>query len=161
MRKRENNNVIIEDEDIIDIIFPNFQGAPDKFNPNGQMGNAWLVFEKGNQKVEELIEKGFNVREFVTSNDYDPDSESTELRLQVFVRFDNYPPKITLINQNDEKTMLDSNTMIMLDSALSNGQVERASFIISPYTWEFGGRNGVKAYVRAASFRIFEMPFTI
>jgi len=148
VRRHENSNVIIEDKDVIDVLYMNLAGAPDKFNPNGQDGNFWVVLTE--EKANELAEKGFNVREF-ENRDGD-----TELRLQVFAKFEFYPPNIFMVNSNDKKTKINEEDLSLIDSA----ELDEINLIISPYHWEFGGKKGVKAYIRTAYFKIVEDVFS-
>ena len=46
MERTGRPKIRIRDEEVKAILFRNFAGAPDRFNPNGTMGNFWVVLEE-------------------------------------------------------------------------------------------------------------------
>lgn len=146
MMARNTRNIAIEDKDIQAIIFRNFSGQPDNFNPKGAMGNFTLVLNK--DKAVELANKGLNVT-YKENRDGD-----TEARLKVFVRFEHVPPKVYQITSR-HTTELDEDTIRCLDTA----EISKADMIISPYNYNFNGREGVKAYLSKGYFTIEEDQF--
>ena len=146
MMARTNRNVAIEDKDIQAIIFRNFSGQPDNFNPKGAMGNFTVVLNK--DKADELADRGLNV---VYKENRDGD---TEARLKIFVRFDHVPPKVYQITSR-QTVELDAETVRCLDTA----EISKADLILSPYHYDFNGREGVKAYLSKGYFTIEEDQF--
>jgi hypothetical protein len=142
-RERESRLIYIEDDDIKAIIFRNFAGNPDKYHKQGTMPNFWIVLT--DEKAEELIEKGLNVREKL-NRDGDP-----EYRLQVFVRFDNFPPTIIKICGN-KQIKLDEEMVADLD----RDEIEHIDLAISPYHYQTDDRTGVKAYLNKGYFTILQ-----
>lgn len=144
MRERSERRLIyIEDQDIEAIIFRNFSGNPDKYHKNGTMPNFWLVLTP--EKAVELIDAGLNVRQ---KENRDGD---LEYRLQVFARFDNFPPTIIKICGKNQ-IRLDEDTVGDLD----RDEIEKIDLAISPYQYEMEGRTGIKAYLNKGYFTIRE-----
>lgn len=144
MRERnEKRLVYVEDQDIISIIFRNFAGNPDKFHRGGQMPNFWIVLTP--EKAAELSDIGMNVRE---KENRDGDME---YRLQVFIRFDNFPPTVIKVCGNNQ-IKLDEDTIADLDRDV----IEKIDLAISPYRYEMEGRTGIKAYLNKGYFTIVE-----
>lgn len=146
-QKNEGSRLVyIEDKDIITLLFRNFAGNPDKYHPNGQMPNFWVVLDP--DKARELADMNFNIRE---RENRDGD---LEYRLQVFARFDNFPPTVIKIC-GKVQTRLDEDTIADLD----RDELERVDLAISPYHYEMNGRSGVKAYLNKGYFNIVEDKF--
>ena len=146
MEARDNSGrfVYIENDEIVDILFRNFAGAPDKFHQNGQMSNFWLVLKE--DKAQELIDKGLNVRSF-TNRDGDQ-----EYRLQVFANYlGKFPPTIYKKCGNN-RILLDEDSIADLD----RDEIIAINLKISPYHWEFNGNSGCKAYISKGLFEILE-----
>lgn len=141
-----NRNIAIEGKDIRAIIFRNFSGKPDNFNPNGTMGNFTVVLE--NAKAEELADRGLNVQ-WKANRDGDE-----EARLKIFVRFEHVPPKVYQITSHNT-VELDKDTVELLD----NAEISNADLILSPYHYEVSGRSGIKAYLSKGYFTIEEDQF--
>ena len=135
--------VYIEDKDIDDIIFRNFGGKPDKYHKQGTMPNFWVVLNPA--KAMELSDKGFNVREKI-NRDGEP-----EYRLQVFVRFDNFPPTIIKVC-GKKQIKLDEETVESLD----RDELEKVDLAISPYAYKTEDREGIKAYINKGYFTIVQ-----
>lgn len=133
--------IYIEDKDIEAIIFRNFAGKPDKYHKQGTMPNFWLVLSP--EKALELSDLGLNVREKL-----DRDGEP-EYRIQIFARFDNFPPTIIKVcGKNHIK--LDEDTIDTLDY----DEIEKIDLAISPYHYKTEDREGVKAYLNKGYFTI-------
>lgn len=144
MREQSSRRLVyIEDEDIKGIIFRNFAGNPDKYHKAGVMPNFWIVLT--DEKAKELIDMGMNVKE---KENRDGD---LEYRLQVFVRFDNFPPTVIKICGR-RQIRLDEDMIADLD----RDEIEKVDLAISPYRYEMEGRTGIKAYLNKGYFTIFE-----
>lgn len=118
------------------IIFRNFRGEEQKFNPVGKRNFCVVIPEEIEQQ---LIDDGWNIKHLAPR---DPDDTPTAY-LQVSVSYDNYPPIVYMIS-NGRKTQLDSETIEMLDRA----ELENVDLVITPYIWEVNNKGGVKAYLK-------------
>ncbi len=146
MNTRQNRNVAIEGKDIKSIIFRNFTGAPDTYNPKGCIGNFTVVLE--DEKAAELEEAGLNIKHKANRDGDD------EARLKIFVRFDHVPPKVYRVTKRTT-VELDEDTVGLLD----NDDIEYADLIISPYAFEINGLSGKKAYLSKGYFTVAEDQF--
>ena len=143
LSNRNSRNIAIDSKDMKAILFRNFTGKPDQFNPKGTMGNFTVVLNEG--KARELEDLGLNIKH-KTNRDGDD-----EARLQIFCRFENFPPKVyRKVGHNTVE--LDQDTIEILD----NDEIEDADLIISPYSYDFNGRKGVKAYLYRGYFTVAE-----
>lgn len=118
------------------IIFKNFRGAGERFNPEGKRNFGILIPEEIEQK---LIDDGWNVKHL---NPREEDDIPTPY-LQVAVSYDYYPPNVYMV-ANGKKTMLTSETIDILDRA----EIENVDLVITPYQWEMSNGSGVKAYLK-------------
>lgn len=147
MNSRENRNELISDSEIKTLIFRNFAGKPDDFHKDGQMPNFWVVLE--DNKAKELETKGFNIR---WKENRDGDLEG---RLQIFARFNPFPPKIFQITSAGS-VQLDEESVGVLDYA----ELVKVDLVLAPYHYEVNGRRGVKAYLSKGYFTIQEDEFS-
>lgn len=140
--KKVLGNVTIENAQLI---FRNFAGEQTTYNAKGKRN--FCVFIDDQETVNEMIADGWNMK-FTK-----PRSEDEEPRayLQVSVGFDNYPPTIVAIT-NKAKKLIKEDKVADLDWL----EIEEASLVIRPYTWEVNGKTGVKAYLKAMKVKIYE-----
>lgn len=116
--------------------YRNFSGAAKRFNAKG-LRNFNIVLDPDLAKLLEA--DGWNVKWKPGREEGD---ELTPL-LKVSLRFDNYPPRIVLINKNN-KTILDEETVDLLDSA----ELENVDVMLNPYSGiTADGKPYVKAYL--------------
>lgn len=118
------------------ILFRNFRGDEQKYNPAGKRNFCVVIPEEYEQK---LIDDGWNIKHL----DPRDEDDSPTAYLQVTVRYDSYPPMIYMIS-NGRKTLLDSETVELLDRA----EIDNVDLVISPYYWEMGSKSGVTAYLK-------------
>lgn len=135
------------------LIFRNFEGREEKYNRKGDR-NFGLVIED-QEVVEQLIADGWNVKNFTPKNNdkYD-DTPETVYWLPVTVRFDNVPPKVTLVTRR-KKTKLDEENI----SALDYASIKEVDVIVTPFDWEVNGKSGTKAYLQTMYVTINEDEF--
>ena len=108
------------------IMFRNFKGEPDKFNPK--------------EDARAIEEAGWNVKRLNPREDGD----EPQAYLNVEVKFGEYfPPTINVISGRKHSRM-DADTVGMLDWA----EIDSVDLIIRPYVWEMNGRTGIKAYLK-------------
>lgn len=129
-------NMVIENAKII---FRNFAGKEQKFNPAGRR-NFCVVIDNPEFAAEKKAE-GWNIKELRSR---DPE-EPNDFSLQVEVRYSYLPPKIWLISGKN-KTELTEETVSCLDYA----EIQNADVVIRPHVWEDSKINGyrVKAYLK-------------
>ena len=118
------------------IIFRNFRGEEQKFNPAGKRNFCVVIPEEIEQK---LMDDGWNIK-YLAPRDED---DVRTAYLQVAVSYDNFPPAIYMIN-NGRKTLLNADTVELLDRA----EIENVDLVVTPYVWEVNRDSGVKAYVK-------------
>lgn len=106
------------------IVFRNFAGEKTQFNAKGDRNFAVIIPE---EIVPDLKNDGWNVKQFKQREEGEP----IEYYLQVAVRYDNFPPKIFLVNGR-KKVLLNADTVEQLDYA----EIVSSDLIISPYCYE-------------------------
>lgn len=120
------------------IVLKNFKGAADKFTPAGKRRFCVLIDEN---MVEPLKADGWNIKYFKPKDEND----EPQAYLQVEARFDNYPPRIIMMNTSGKKVNLDEESVGVLDSA----EIIETDLIISPSYWEIPGKDGIKSGIKA------------
>ena len=130
----DNNNQIIFEN--AHIFWRNFAGKESKFNPAGRRN---FCLEVPSDLAEKMAEDGWNVKVMPPR---DEDGEPMHY-IQVSVAFGSYPPKIWLVS-GKSKTLLDEDMVSSIDYA----EIQNVDLIIRPYTWDVGGRTGLKAYLK-------------
>lgn len=136
------NNIIIEHARIA---FPNFSGAPGRFNPAGNRNFCVLIEDKN--MAEGLKADGWNVKYLRPRDEYDEPMPY----LQVAVSYKVAPPKIVLVSSNG-KTTLDEEELNILDFA----QFTNVDMIIRPYNYNVSGTSGIKAYLKSLYVTLYE-----
>ncbi len=140
MEPREYVRVKINDKDIKAILFRNFSGAPDKFNPTGCMANFWIVLTE-DKGTELEREERLNVK-------WKPNRDGDlEPRLQIFVRWDKLPPKV-FKKTADGEVQLNEDTIVELDYA----DIAHCDLVLSPN--DYDPNKPKKAYLSRARFFI-------
>ena len=139
------NNINIEGAIVI---WKNFSGERDKFNP-GKRGFSVVIDDAA--MAEELRNEGWNVKDRPLQEGADPSEQ--EWTLPVKLNMNRYT-QVWLIVGN-HKTLLDENTVAQLDVV----DFVNCDISIRPYEWEMGGRNGITAYVDSMYVTIRENKF--
>lgn len=141
MERRQRNTITILSEDIIRFKFLNFSKD---FNGDPYDGTSNTVphatIQLSDSKAKELADRGLNIK-----SRENPDGD-VEYSLDIFARYDNFPPDIHLI-VGESDTVLTGETVGVLDSVW----ITDADIVISPSSWSFGGRSGVRAYISKAN----------
>lgn len=139
------NNINIEGAMII---WKNFSGERDKFNP-GKRGFSVVIDDT--VMADELRQEGWNVKDRLLQEGAD-DSEQ-EWTLPVKLNMNRYT-QVWLIVGN-HKTLLDEDTVSQLDVV----DIVNCDISIRPYEWEMNGRTGITAYVDSMYVTIRENKF--
>lgn len=136
-----NNNVIFES---IRMLYPNFSGAPSKYNPQGNRTFSMLLDP---DLADRLAQDGWNVKTSTPRTSGDPPI----YHLPITVSFKYYPPKIVLIKSTG-RTVLGEAELSILDYA----QFTNVDVSINPYEYDFNGKHGIKAYLSSLYATIYE-----
>ena len=120
---RKNENLTIKN---VRLVFKNFSGRGDKFNPEGKRNFAIVLTEEEAQRLKDL---GWNVR---SREPREPgDDWFHTLKVNVTFETKGRPPKVKMINGSKE-TFLTGDTIQNLDYM----QIEDASVILRPYHYD-------------------------
>lgn len=137
------NTVLMEG---VRIIFRNFAGKEDQYNREGDRNFAVIIDEK---TAKDMAEDGWNVKWLKPREDDEGEVETPYL--PVSLRFDVFPPNVTLVTSGS-RTQLDESTIEMLDFA----DITNVDLIVRPYTWQVQSKTGIKAYVKTMFVTIEE-----
>lgn len=139
------NNINIEGANII---WKNFSGERDRFNP-GKRGFSVVIDDA--VMADELKQEGWNVKERPLQEGADPSEQ--EWTLPVKLNMNRYT-QVWLIVGN-HKTLLNEDTVAQLDVV----DITDCDLSIRPYEWEMSGRTGITAYVDSMYATIRENKF--
>ena len=139
------NNINIEGATII---WKNFSGERDKFNP-GKRGFSVVIDDA--VMADELKQEGWNVKERPLQEG--ADTSEQEWTLPVKLNMNRYT-QVWLIVGN-HKTLLNEDTVAQLDVV----DIVNCDISIRPYEWEMSGRTGITAYVDSMYVTIRENKF--
>ena len=139
------NNINIEGAMII---WKNFSGERDKFNP-GKRGFSVVIDDA--VMADELRQEGWNIKERTLSEGAD-DSEQ-EWTLPVKLNMNRYTQVWLIVGKH--KNLLDEDTVAQLDVV----DIVNCDLSIRPYEWEMNGRTGITAYVDSMYVTIRENKF--
>lgn len=146
MKRKEVGQIKMENARII---FRNFSGKADKYNPKGGARKFSVVIEDP-EMAEELKKDGWNVKQLKPRSE----DEEPNYHLSVKVNYDNRPPKIYLITKH-HKTLLNEETVDSLDYA----DISKVDLVISPYPYNVNGSEGIAAYLKAMYVNVIEDDF--
>ena len=139
------NNINIEGATII---WKNFSGERDKFNP-GKRGFSVVIDDE--VMADELKQEGWNIKERPLQEGADPSEQ--EWTLPVKLNMNRYT-QVWLIVGN-HKTLLNEDTVAQLDVV----DIVNCDISIRPFEWEMRGRTGITAYVDLMYVTIRENKF--
>lgn len=143
-------SVILED---VDIVFRNFSGAPERFNPAGGKRNFSVILPE--DTAQRMMREGWNVKQMNRREGDDPDHVPPYyLKVNVsFPRADSRgkPPTLVLITSGGRKVYTEE-TVDIFDMV----EVESVDVKIRPYDGEMNGRRFRSAYLVAIYVQVYE-----
>lgn len=134
----------------VKICFRNFSGAEGRFNPKGRRNFCVLL---DSDTAEKMKADGWNIK-YLNPRE---EGDEPQAYLQVSVKYRGKdgavtrPPKVYLLTGKG-KTLLNEDNVNILDWA----ELEYVDLIIRPYSWEVGGKTGVKAMLKTMMAKIVE-----
>lgn len=148
MSEKVTRNISIEGARLI---FKNFQGKKTDYNDEGNRNFGVLLDD---ELAEELKREGWRVK-YLRPRPDDPD-QYEQPWLSVKIKFNPFPPIVTLINSRGKKK-LDAETIDQLDWSI----IRNCDLIIRPYNYPSvkGRPAGVSAYLKAIYVTIAEDEF--
>lgn len=131
------------------IIWPNFSGAADKYNSEGDRNfNIHLT----KQQADELAADGWNVKCKFPRPEENTDEQEERCVLKITVKYRDRqgelkknPPQITMVGSRSRKqTLLGEDLAGLVDAS----EILEADLSFVPYFWETATGIGVSAYLR-------------
>lgn len=128
------------------IIFRNFAGKGDRFNPQGRRSFGVLI---NNEDAPDLIEEGWHIK-WLKARDED---EEPQAYLPIRVNYSTIPPMVYMVTKNKKILLTESNVNL-----LDNADLENVDLEITPYFWTIptkdGEDHGITAYLKTGYFTI-------
>lgn len=130
------------------LLFLNFAGATDKYNPNGNRSFAVVLDE---DTAQAMAADNWNVK-YLEPRD---EGDSPTPYIQVGVSYKFKPPQIVILaNDGKSRTTLDERSVDVVDSL----DIKLVDLICRGYDWEVGDKTGTKAYLKRMFITINEDP---
>lgn len=102
------------------------------------------------EQVRDLMKAGFTVRETKPRPDEDPNDFQPEYFVTAILKYRNrngmpvkYPPKVYLVNENDEPVLQSEDTIALLDDM----RIRNVNVILNPYEYD-PANHGMSLYIR-------------
>jgi hypothetical protein len=130
------------------IIYRNFAGAPDRFNPKGGNRTFSVILEV--EEGERMKEDGWNVKFREPREEGDPPIATLKVNVKYGGR--GRPPRVVLITEGKSKTDIDESLIASLDWA----DVVKADVQVRAWHYDINGSQGVAAYLTALWLTIRE-----
>lgn len=140
------DNLVFED---INLIFKNFTGQEDRFNPPGSRRFSVLIEDP--TMAANLLEIGWNVKPLKRDEEEEP-----AWHLPVKVNYTNGRPPTVIVVQENGQLPLTEDTVAMLDYR----SIISCDLVISPYNWDKEGDSPVSAYLRTMYAHLEDTPFS-
>lgn len=134
------------------IIFRNFKGKGDRYNPEGRRTFGVII---DNEAAQDLLDEGWHIK-FLKPRE---EGEEPQAYLPVRVNYKTSPPALYLVTKK-RKTLLSEDMVGTLD----NAELENVDLVISPYYWSMPNKDGtedtgITAYIKTGYFKIVEDAF--
>lgn len=143
MPPSQNDTVTIEDARII---YKNFTGRPDAFNPDP--GHNFAVVITDEAFAEKLRLEGWNIKFREPKEEGDAPFWYIKVEASWKIR----PPRITRLTEAGGRMPLTEETISMLDE----DDIIKADVIFRPYNYTVGATTGTKAYLQTMFVHIRE-----
>lgn len=125
------------------IIYRNFGGEPDRFNPKGGSRTYSVVLEV--DEGERMAADGWNIKFPEPREEGDPPIATLKINVKYGGR--GRPPRVVMVSKRPDgklsKTDLDESTIKALDWS----RIEKADMMIRAWHYDIGGQQGVAAYL--------------
>lgn len=137
----------------VKISMRNFRGLDrNGFNPQHRR-TFWLLLDPERFDIQAMMNDGWNIKEIQKREGHEDDP--TMFRLEVEVRWDNFPPVIhqvtKLENGKYKRTLMTEKSSEVFDSSdIVNCNLE----IGHGKTWYMNGKYGIKAYLKKAQIEV-------
>ena len=141
MASRADGRIMIEGARLI---FRNFAGKEGMYNREGDRNFCVLLDP---ELAEQLTEDGWNIKNLRAREPGDPDQPY----IQVSVGFKNRPPQIWMITSHGRTHLTEAECEIF-----DWVDIKTVDITIRPYTWEVGGKHGIKAYLKTIFLTVDE-----
>lgn len=143
MQNPNDRSIIMED---VRIVFRNFAGRPDNFNPIG--GKRTFSVLLPDDVAQNLEADGWHIKWLKPREEGDAPQAS----MKCVVKFGGRtPPRIVLVTSRG-RNALTEDLVDMLDYA----DIKSVDLKVRPYDWEIGGKGGRTAYVQSLFAIIYE-----
>lgn len=120
------------------LLYKNFAGAAKRFNAKG-MRNFHVILEPSVAKAME--QDGWNVKWHAPKED----GEEEWVSIKVNLSFDKYPPRVVMITAEGNQTILDGDSIDILDFA----ELSNVDLTFQASAWENAkGEKGYKTWLR-------------
>ena len=136
----------------VKIAMRNFRGIDYGYNPTHRR-SFWLLLDPERFDIEAMKNDGWNIREIKPREGHE--DEPIMYRLDVEMRWDNYPPVIHMVTKQPsgkyKRTLMTEKSAELFDgSEIVNVNLE----ISHGKTWFKDGRYGIKAYLKKAQIEV-------
>lgn len=147
MATRNIDNIDIENAILM---YPNFAGKESRYNRLGDRNFCVIIDDP--KTAQSLSDEGWNIRIMKPRED----GEEPRYYMQVSVNFNFWrKPEIYLISRNGTKTLLDEESVAMLDYA----DILSCDLSIRPRIWDDNGVERIKAYLQEMYVQIRQSKF--
>jgi hypothetical protein len=126
------------------LVYRNFSGKETQFKPEGTRAFS-VVLDK--DTADRMAQDGWNVKCKPAQDDDDEEF----CHIEVTVGYKMRPPKVIVITDTS-RTSLTEETIGMLDWA----EIRNVDLVANAYSWEVGGKTGIKAYLKTMFVTIEE-----
>lgn len=134
-------NVTIENARIV---FRNFAGREERFNPAGRRNFGVILPD---DVAEQMVKDGWNVK-YLKPREED---EQPQPWLQVAISYKVRPPRVVMVTSRGRTSLPEE-----LIEALDYADLAVVDLIVNPYSWTVDGKSGIKAYLTSIFVTIAE-----
>ena len=129
------------------LIWRRFAGLADEMNVAGERNFCIVIPD---ERIDELIEAGWNVKTFVPKTEVDPDAQPFSF---LKVKVGGYCT-VWLINSRGRRQLSTDNYGL-----IDRSEIVNADIAVVPSYWNFNGKNGKACYLSEAYITVPDSPF--